>query len=246
MANSWSGIVVKPDTENGIVFVSGQWTVPHVNASSGDSSCYIWIGIDGYGDGYQYVLQAGISLEVKKGRLTPNAWWEWTPDQVRPLPLGSFAVLAGDVISCKIEGQLRSSTAIITLQNHRTNQVANFPNPVRAQSRVSLRGNYAEWIVEAAIENSQSKLCNYGQVQFSECVALDSTSGNTLDPFGGIALNLEQNGQVVSYGSSSGPGQVICSQDPATVASTVAPNAIAARALLASSITSREIGSNIS
>lgn len=238
---------MKPDTGNGIVFVSGQWTIPHVNAASGDSSCYIWIGIDGYGDGYPYVLQAGISLDVKSGRLTINAWWEWTPDPVRPiLPVGSFAVLAGDVISCKIEGQLRSSTATITLQNQRTNQVANFPNPVRAQSGVSLRGNYAEWIVEAPIENnSQSMLCNYGQVRFSGCAAHDS-SGNTLDPSGGIALNLEQNGQVVSYGSSPGPGQVICSQNPATVASIVAPNAIAARSLRASSITSREIGSNIS
>jgi hypothetical protein len=232
MANSWSGIVVKPDTGYGIVFVSGQWTIPHVNAASGDSSCYIWIGIDGYGDGYPYVLQAGISLDVKSRRLTINAWWEWTPDPVRPiLPVGSFAVSAGDIISCKIEGQLGSNTATITLQNQRTNQVANFPNPVRAQSGVSLRGNYAEWVVEAAIENSQSMLCNYGQVQFSECSAFDANH-TAIDPLGGTPLALQQNGQTVSKGSSPGSGQVTCTYTgPNTTGSLAQANVIQSRVL---------------
>jgi Peptidase A4 family len=233
MANSWSGIVVKPDTGNGIIFVFGQWTMPHVNpAAYGGSSCYIWIGIDGYGEGYPYVLQAGLSLDVKGGSLTTNAWWEWTPDPVQPiLPVGSFAVLAGDVISCKIEGQLGSSLATITLQNHRTNQVANFPNPVRARSGVSLRGNYAEWIVEAPIENStQSTMCNYGQVEFSKCSALDSNCAS-IDPVSGTPLDLQVNGQMVSIGSSPGSGQVTCTYKSPTTGSLPQPNVIQSRIL---------------
>jgi len=233
MANSWSGIVVKPDTGNGIVLVSGKWTVPHVNpAASGDSSCYIWIGIDGYGDGYPYVLQAGISLDVKSGRLTSNAWWEWTPDPVQPaLPVGSFAVLAGDLISCTIEGQLGSSIATITLQNQRTNQVANFPNPVRARSGVSLRGNYAEWIVEAPVENnSQSTLCDYGQVQFLECFAFD-TNRTAIDPLRGTPLTAQQN-RLTSIGSSPGSGQVTCTYNgPLTTGLLSRANVIRSRAL---------------
>jgi peptidase A4-like protein len=232
MANSWSGIVVKSDTGNGIASVSGQWTVPQVNrAALGDSSCYVWIGIDGYGDGYPYVLQAGISLDVKGGRLSMNAWWEWTPDPVQPiLPIGSFTVLPGDLIWCKIEGQLGSNTATITLQNRRTNQVANFPNPVRARRGVVLRGNYGEWIVEAPIENnSQATLCDYGQVQFSECSAFDANQ-TPIDPLKGTPLTFEQNGHT-STGSSPGSGQVTCAYGPVTNGALAQPNIIRSRVL---------------
>jgi hypothetical protein len=241
----WSGVVV-PATD--ITAVSGQWTVPNFTPSpSGASNCLIWVGIDGkFGSGD--VLQAGVGCEFNGAARNVYAWYEWYPDSQQKL--SDFPVSVGDVIYCSISGQISSDTATIEIKNLMPGAVPySKPIQVKGNSKQLLKGNCAEWVVEALrINGNPTTLCGYGKVQFSGCAATDA-NGNTLDPYYSpvaTAYKLQQNGQLVSYGSCNAPGQVFCSQDPTMAASMVTPNAIAARALRASSITSREIGSNIS
>ena len=231
MNDKWSGMVVNAKAGSGIASVTGQWTVPTIKPTvSGASSCYVWIGIDG-GDGPRYLLQAGIGCDVKGGKLSINAWWEWLPLPTHPSE-GSFSVSAGDKIVCTITGHLGTNTATISLQNLRTGKFA-FPNPVKGLNGVQLQGSCAEWVVEAPLENRvPTTLSNYTQVQFSGCSAYDESSKTTLDPNGGTPLNLKRNGQTVSRGSSPGAGQVTCTYaGPDTSRSLPAPNAISSRIL---------------
>jgi hypothetical protein len=227
MDSYWSGMVVKADAGSGIFSVSGQWTVPDIKPTDpGASSCYVWIGIDG-GDGPRYLLQAGIGCDMKGGKLTIAAWWEWIPLAATP-PRGLFPVSVGDQILCAITGQLGTNTATITLRNLRTGQTANFGNSVRGMKGVALQGSCAEWIVEAPIvDGVRTMMSNYGQVQFCSCSASQSSGGTTktLDPNGGTPVDSKQNNQTISRGSSPGLGQVVCKYGPDTSGS-LSSNAI--------------------
>jgi Peptidase A4 family len=244
MSDRWSGIVVKANAVGGIASVSGQWTVPDINPTlSGTSSCYIWIGIDGWEDGSIYLLQAGIACDVKGAKVSIEAFWEWIPGEPNRVAGKDFLVSARDTIVCKISGQLGTNTATISLQNLNARKFAPFTNAVRGmngdytvrgKSGVSLQGNYAEWIVEAPTDNNiPAILCNYGQVQFSGCSAFDKSANTTLDPneSTAAAVYLQQNNQTVSRGSSPDRGQVICNYGSNTSRSLPAPNAISSRAL---------------
>ena len=228
----WSGVVV-PAAGSGIIFVSGQWTVPNFTSSmSGASNCVIWVGIDGK-FGSDDVLQAGIGCDFNGGAPDIYAWWEWYPDSLKKRR--DMPVSVGDVINCSITGQISSDTATIEFRNLRPGAVPNSISiPVQAKQGQVLKGTCAEWVVEALlIKGNPTTLCGYGKVQFSGCTATDA-NGSTLDPYdspGATVFKLQQNGQIVSYGSCPASGQVICSQDPAMGRSIVAPNAIAARAL---------------
>lgn len=231
---SWSGVVIRA-AGTGIVSVSAQWTVPDFTRSTASASnCLMWVGIDGK-DESDDVLQAGVGCDFNGA--TPNiyAWYEWYKDPLQPVPRSDFPVSIGDIIYCSITGKLSSGTATIELRNLRPGAVSdNKPITVNAKSGQLLKGNCAEWVVEPKqINGNQMALCNYGSVQFSGCAAKDA-NGNILDPYdslGGTAFKLQQRGKIVSYGSSPGPGQVVCSQDVSMGRSTAAPNTITNRAL---------------
>lgn len=243
----WSGVVVRA-AASGIVSVSGQWTVPNFSPSaSGASHCSIWVGIDGkFGASSFDVLQAGVGCDFNDGNNMPYAWYEWAPDPPIPLLSSQMPVSVGDVISCSITGQISSNTATIELRNLRPGAVPSaFSIQVLAMGGRSLQGGCAEWVVEAPrINGNPTTLCNYGEVQFSGCRATDA-NGNTLDPSDGIALNLQQGGEFVSYGSSPGPGLVICSQrgtdGPMVAANTIPARTLPASVIAASAIPSRAL-----
>lgn len=225
----WSGIVVTEADGNGITSVSAQWIVPSVGSStSSPSSCSIWIGLDGYGS--SDVLQAGIHCIVKNGSVTIYPWWEWFPlDEQR---INGMSALVGHKIQCSIKWQASSNTAQILLQNLDTGESASIPPQVTAPKGTLFKGSSAEWIVEAPQELwSPNTLCNYDKVQFTACSASDSM-GTGIDPLGGTPLNLQQSGQTVSTGSSSGSGQVTCKYTgPSISGSLPQPNVIQSRAL---------------
>jgi hypothetical protein len=230
----WSGVAA-PAIGSGIVAVSGQWTVPKFAPSvTAGSNCAVWVGIDGKFGAADVVLQAGVACDFS-GREPIYAWYEWYPDPLQPLEQSDIRVLSGDVISCSISGKISSNTATIELRNLSSGEPPKSIT-IQAKSGQVLKGNCAEWVVEALKKNGNpTKLCGYGTVLFSGCTAAEA-NGNTIDPYdspGSTAYKLQQNGQVVSYGSCSTPGHVICSQDPAVGGSLVAPNAVATRALSA-------------
>jgi Peptidase A4 family len=228
---SWSGVMIRA-AGTGIVSVSAQWTVPNFTRSSASASnCLIWVGLDGK-DESNDVLQAGVGCDFNGATRNVYAWYEWYKDPLQPVPQSDLQVSIGDIIQCSIKGTISSGTATIEFKNLSPGAVPdNKSITVNAKSGQLLTGNCAEWVVEAKQKGyDPMALCNYGMVQFSKCAAQDANR-NPFDPNDAsyaTAFNLQQRGKIVSYGSSPGPGQVVCSQN---VAMGTVPNTIAKRAL---------------
>lgn len=190
-SSNWSGAVVNSPANDSFKWMTGNWIVPDVNQPSSlpTGQWYYssaWIGIDG--DGSPDVLQAGTDCDV----LTQNgsvykqvsAWWEWYPET--SITINNFPVKSGDYMTCLICVN-STTTASIYMTNITSGIHTSFS--ITAPNGTSLRGNCAEWIVEApTVGGGQSGLADYGATFFDESYAYTTAgvlanagSGNTIN-----------------------------------------------------------------
>lgn len=158
-SRNWSGAVAdNPGDGYTFVRVVGSWTVsrPHPQNWAWEAwgwnpakfSAGTWVGIDGYGGSHD-VLQAGtaqrcITSTHQDTKYVTFPWYEWYRDP--PYEISGFAVSPGDLVTVDIF--VKSDTkANIYFLNESACTYTSFD--VVAGKDVSLKGNCAEWIVEA-------------------------------------------------------------------------------------------------
>jgi len=185
-STNWSGSVVFASAGTTCSWIAGEWTVPDpCDPLGGESSYYsaAWVGLDG--DGSNDVLQAGTESSLIDGSRSIYAWWEWYPDH--EIAVSNFPVTAGDLIFCLIRADT-TTTASIYLTNDTTAQQLAFT--VTAPDGAWLKGNCAEWIVEApSVGGRATTLSDYGVVYFDDALA-GERNGGSLDAFTGSAITL--------------------------------------------------------
>lgn len=196
-SSNWSGAVLtSPPSGQTFNGVSGRFTVPKLTKGTGSASSWFasaWVGIDGdtYGNA---ILQAGIEFTISSsGAVSYNSWYEWYPDYA--YDFNNFAVSAGDVIAVSIVAS-SPSKGTVTLTNESTGKSVS-KTLSAPDSFVTLGGQNAEWIVEDFVENgSLVSIADFGTVTFTNCVA--TTSNESLGLSGATAIEIAQNGQVVT------------------------------------------------
>jgi hypothetical protein len=203
-SSNWAGAVItSPPSGQTFKAVSGQFNVPTPSAppsgGSGSYSASAWVGIDG--DTYSAaILQAGVDFTANSdGSTSYDAWYEWYPDYAYDFT--DFSFTAGDEISVSITST-SSSRGKVVLENLTTGQSVS--KSLSAPSSSShLGGQNAEWIVEDFDEGgSQVSFADFGTVTFSSCTA--KTASETLTASGASAIDIRQNGQVLTSVSISG------------------------------------------
>jgi hypothetical protein len=215
-SSNWSGGVTFPHSGDKIWTVVGTWNIPKASPPAGAQhnllySASSWIGIDG-DDGSDDVLQAGCDSDVKiSGGNTHHQfrpWWEW-------FPKGSFWITnmptsAGDEYFCTIQclsmldGSATHNSALITLANITKGIV--MPFSATAPKKVSLKGNCAEWIIEAleAGPHKTPELAEYNSVYFNQCAAV-TVKDKVVLPNTGNTINMtNSSNKVISKGSFLG------------------------------------------
>ena len=210
----WSGGIVFPPPGDTMKWVEGTWIMPNSSPPAGAQdgvwySASTWIGIDG-DDGSGDVLQAGCDADVMtSGGVVQhqfNPWWEWYP--AGSFWISTIPVSPGDELTCLICVQSGSTTQASIFLGNVTTSVGSF-FAATAPGGTNLRGNCAEWIVEALeIDTSTPELAQYTTVEFTECnagtvggVSIQSGSGNTINMVDG-------GGSVISEGQLVGSTQV--------------------------------------
>ena len=206
-STNWSGMAVFPAAGDKIKWLIGNWIVPDPNQPSSlpTGQWYYssaWIGIDGWGS--SDVCQAGTDADVLvQNGITHkqvSAWWEWFPDY--SVTINNFPVSSGDYMTCLI-CSTGANTATIYLTNVSTGIHTSFQ--ITAPSGVTLKGNCAEWIVEApTVNGGQSALANYGATFFDECYAW--TQNNVkIEAGSGTPINMvNSTNQVISQTAVEG------------------------------------------
>ncbi len=197
-SNNWSGAVVYAPSGSTFKWVEGNWNVPDPFPAAADGTWYYsssWIGIDG--DGSPDVCQAGVECEaVTAGGVTTKnvyAWWEWYP--LAEVKITNFPVAAGDMLSCVICAT-STTTASVYFSNNSNGAGTSFQ--ITAPSGTTLKGNCAEWVVEApTVGGSLAKLARYGEVYFDN--ANSETSASALVKGGtGNSISMVAGGKTIS------------------------------------------------
>ena len=211
---NWSGGVTFPAPGDKIWSVSGTWNSPKVSLPAGAQdgiwySAATWIGIDG-DDPSADVLQAGcVAAVMTSGEPLFRPWWEWSQADGRPshpFYITNMPSSAGDEFTCWIQcvpllaGAANPNSALIFLADATSGFGFFFVATVPAGT--SLKGNCAEWILEAPGTDPEGEpaLAKFTTVDFTQCSATtvrDKTvrpnSGNTIDM-------VDLSGQVISKG----------------------------------------------
>lgn len=208
-SSNWAGYAAR---RTGVSFrhVSGTWTVPAVDCSSGTAgSSASWVGLGGYATSSQALEQLGTESDCSRsGTATSSAWFEVVPSvattaklTVRPGDVVSAsAAVSGHLVTLEITNKTRGTTATRT---------------VRA---ATVDTSSAEWIVEAPAlcdgtttsdaGCAQTTLANFGSTGFSAAKATTSAghAGSILDTaWNAIAITLSPAAQGRG-GFPGGPG----------------------------------------
>jgi hypothetical protein len=121
----WAGAVMganPPDDPFDWVFA--QWVVPAVLALAQDANTEtvgFWVGLDGWNEEADQILQAGIAADVSPDGVAWRAWTEWMPAD--PKTIDGFPIASGDVVSFFVWGD-QSSPGTVVVQNLSVGQAA--------------------------------------------------------------------------------------------------------------------------
>jgi hypothetical protein len=203
ISSIWSGGVVFPPSQMSFRWLTGEWTIPNVNAPDDGQTyfCAIWVGIDGDASKPSLDLcQAGINLDVTRNGSNVSrdcaAWCEWFPGPELGIP--NFPVTFGDTVVVTIcTTGVGATEALIFFANLTGGfgtsfllEAGLFPDG----TQISLVGDSAQWVVERpAVNGVTALLANYVNVFFSGCVAVaysaDGTSSEVVD--GGTEIHID-------------------------------------------------------
>lgn len=166
-STNWSGYA---DTGSGFSKVTGSWTEPSANCSSGTTSlAAFWVGIDGFSSGS--VEQDGTLIECSRGSVFHFSWWEMFPTNA--VQVVGQSVAPGDHISTSVVRSGSTYTLSVTDSTHPANSFTT------TQSCSSCANTSAEWIAEAPSgSRGVEPLANFGTwTDSGSSVTAGSTSG---------------------------------------------------------------------
>lgn len=184
-STNWSGYAIQTNfsrpAKNSVDYVSGNWTVPTLSAStpSAQGYCAIWVGIDGYSDGTVEQIGTESDWDVENGTQYDYAWVELYPDFTYILATdepnnnqGLFPISAGDAIGAAVYAYGEGAFALLIVNY--TQQVGTsipFSGGAVAYALEATNQNSAEWIVEAPYDNGILPLAKFSTIQFTNCFA---------------------------------------------------------------------------
>ncbi|WP_245530795.1 G1 family glutamic endopeptidase [Alicyclobacillus acidocaldarius] len=152
---NWSGYAL---TGGHYWDISGNWVVPAVSPSRGNSYSSTWIGIDGFSN--DDLIQIGTEQNYVDGRPQYFAWWEIRPVHPTEIVIPSMAVAPGDAMEAHIhrDGHGRWTLTLDDLtENEQFTITQSYTGP----------GASAEWIQEAPeIRGHVCTLADYGTLTF--------------------------------------------------------------------------------
>jgi len=171
-SNNWCGYVAAPSLINPVLHkvteVEGAWIVPNVVAVGENTSCSVWVGIDGAGS--RTVEQLGTEHDWSNGQEVHYAWYEMFPAGSNQIV--GFPVEVGDSISASVTYDPLTSFMpasqnlfILEIMNHTKKVYSIIPCIAPAiLDRVC-----AEWIVEAPWLNQTLPLSDFTVIYLSGC-----------------------------------------------------------------------------
>ena len=154
-SSNWSGYAVSSSTAGTYSSITGQWTVPAVQATSGNSYSASWIGIDGFNN--SSLIQTGTGQDYVSGRASYYAWWEILPAAETQI---TMTVAPGDQMTASIQkgsnGSWKITISDVT-KSETFSTVQGYSGP----------GTSAEWVEEAPTVGGRiATLAHYGATTF--------------------------------------------------------------------------------
>lgn len=172
---SWSGFIVTKEfnEKQPIESITGQWTIPQVNASSANGYSSAWIGIGGQSD--KTLIQVGTEHDASNQIATYYAWYEILPDFSITIP--NLEINPGDMILASIS-LINATSNVWSIQFRDLTNDQTFSKNIAYNSTQSS----GEWIIERpTVRNQTSTLANFGTITFSNCVI---NLNNSVGPIG--------------------------------------------------------------
>jgi Peptidase A4 family len=196
---NWSGMAGGTSAATSVV---GEWQVPTVTKTSGNTYSSTWIGIDGANN--SDLIQTGTEQDWAGGHAVYRAWWEILPASETVIP--SLTVHPGDIFTAAITKD-SGTTWTILITDTTTNKHFSI------NESYSGPGTSVEWIQEAPeIGGAISHLAHYGKTYFINCgfdgfnIAFSTGNRIVMKQFGKTVstpsnASAEGNGFAVAYGA---------------------------------------------
>lgn len=160
---NWCGYVAATNLKNpksySVESVFGTWNIPQLKSNKKESSCIIWVGMDGYKS--NTIEQIGTAHELINGKQNNYAWFALHPNN--SFQISNFPINVNDEVTAGVFF-VGNNNFIIVLSNNTTKRftILNLNSPFN-----NLR-NTAQWIVEADSKN----LAKFGTINFNDCKAV--------------------------------------------------------------------------
>ena len=192
-SRNWSGATITPHCGQQFVLAFGAWTVPTPKLppnpdqqGPGDYACSAWIG----SDGARRYLDASLPQIGTEQRLRPdtpnpvcNAFFQWwSPHEAHPKdhyhPIPGLLIEPGSQVMAMLWAidPTHVVAALRTFGPHPQLAAQLWQAPLLTldngiQTRPVIAGATAEWIVERPRNISLQRFPDYGQVDFTHCIA---------------------------------------------------------------------------
>lgn len=178
-STNWSGYVAATDltgtSANGTVsYVAASWVVPTLAATTDDTYCAVWVGIDGYQS--PSVEQIGTSHNWINGAQQNYAWFEMYPNG--SYEINGFPVDNGDVISAKVAYKGGNTFKLVI--SNLTKGVSTAVPSSYTMTTSALRSS-AEWVVEAPYSGAILPLSDFKLVTLNNCSAVINGVSGTIN-----------------------------------------------------------------
>lgn len=155
-SDNWSGYA---GTLTGATEVEGNWTVPSVSKTKGNTYSSSWIGIDGFTN--SDLIQTGTEQDWVNGHAVYDAWWEILPASETLIP--KMTVKPGDSMTADIF-YAGAGQWWITIEDVTEGE------PFSILQDYSGPGDSVEWIQEATtINGSVGAEAHYSLYDWTEC-----------------------------------------------------------------------------
>jgi len=173
-STNWAGYAVETSLSSpqsqAVSDVRGQWVVPTVSPSAGNTYSSVWVGIDGYSD--STVEQIGTEQDYINGQPRYYAWYEMYP---KPSRLIRYPVAPGDIMSAEVN-YIGKNQFVLTLIDQTAGWTFSITQKANAQRQS------AEWIIEAPWSGGVLPLANFGTLSFDNTTAtLNGHTGSVSD-----------------------------------------------------------------
>jgi hypothetical protein len=175
-SNNWSGYaaVVAPSGTTAFDSISASWVVPEITSSSNPAYSSVWIGIGGFLQSSNRLIQAGTEQDVASdGSKDYYAWFEALP---RPT-VNVGHILPGDTINARINrvGNSQSTWHVILSRQSKGGAITTLVDKDFVVRTNSASMGSSEFIVEtpAAVSGRTVSqflpLADFGKVIFTNC-----------------------------------------------------------------------------